>query len=232
MHGGGTFVNCAFRGNSATGLSGRHTDGGAVYLRGESVFDRCVFDRNHTARRGGAIYVRNSGGSLPRLKLTNCLFCQNSASYGGALCNEWERPFTPEGGPQTFNCTFYGNAAGKEGGAIALDPETTTQMANCVFQRNVAGDSPNDITCAGKLDIDYCLINRFSGAANYGRHNLTGDPRFVDPARGNFQLLSDSPCINAGKKVEDFKENSLDLAGNPRVVGGKIDIGAHERQGK
>jgi hypothetical protein len=51
-------------------------------------------------------------------------------------------------------------------------------------------------------------------------------PRFVDAASGNFAEAPDSPTIDAGVLLPGMP--ALDLAGNPRVLGGRIDIGAFE----
>ena len=61
-----------------------------------------------------------------------------------------------------------------------------------------------------------------------GSGNLTNDPGFVNYASGNFQLQSNSPCINSGGYSLGYL--AADLAGNPRVVDGFVDIGAYEYQ--
>jgi len=45
---------------------------------------------------------------------------------------------------------------------------------------------------------------------------------------GDYRLLQDSPCINAGDPSYIAEPNETDLDGRPRVIGGRIDMGAYE----
>jgi hypothetical protein len=51
------------------------------------------------------------------------------------------------------------------------------------------------------------------------------NPLFV---AGSLRLQSNSPCINAGNN--SYVTSATDLDGNPRIMGGSVDIGAYEYQ--
>jgi hypothetical protein len=88
-------------------------------------------------------------------------------------------------------------------------------------------------TDAGSLDNDY--NDMFGNSSNYftngtpgvvaGAHDITSDPKFVNPATFDFSLQGTSPCINAGTNVgltSDKSGVAVPLATNPC-------IGAYER---
>jgi len=58
--------------------------------------------------------------------------------------------------------------------------------------------------------------------------NIADVPLFVDLVSGDFRLQSKSPCLNAGNNA--YVRGNTDLAGNPRVAGGTVDLGAYEFQ--
>jgi len=61
-----------------------------------------------------------------------------------------------------------------------------------------------------------------------GSNNLTGvDPRFVNPAGGDFRLQPGSPAIDAGMDLRSAGVTT-DFEGTPRPQGAGFDIGADE----
>ena len=64
-------------------------------------------------------------------------------------------------------------------------------------------------------------------ATDVGQGNITNEPMFVDLAAGNLRLLSNSPCINAGTN-QDWMVGAMDFDGKPRLIGGRVDMGAYE----
>jgi hypothetical protein len=61
-----------------------------------------------------------------------------------------------------------------------------------------------------------------------GSGNITNEPLFLDLASANFDLQTGSPCVDAGSNA--YVTNTVDFAGQPRILGGGVDIGAYEYQ--
>ena len=93
--------------------------------------------------------------------------------------------------------------------------------------------------------ISYSLIQGSGGSSNWESsagvdwgNNIDDDPMFVDQAApiaaptisGAYTLQPDSPAINAGNTISYTTSATItvDLAGNPRIQDGVIDLGAFE----
>ena len=61
-----------------------------------------------------------------------------------------------------------------------------------------------------------------------GVGNITGNPLFVNPTESDYHILPGSPCINAGDPDYAAEPSETDFDGLPRVIGGRIDMGAYE----
>ena len=104
---------CAFSENTAY-------CGGVLYVRSPltNIMD-CSMDNNSGDSCGGCIRFFTSGS----MNLLNCVFSQNIAPYGACIYSEESYDsmlFT--------NCTFAGNTASVEGGAICVSVGTPTPI--------------------------------------------------------------------------------------------------------
>ena len=106
-------------------------------------------------------------------------------------------------------------------------------LINCILWN---GGSTIWIYDGSTINISYSNIQ---GGWRGGESNINVDPLFVDPEGpdnipgtedDNLQLAPLSPCVDAGDPGYVPGPNEIDLDGNPRIVGGLIDMGAYEFQ--
>ena len=104
------------------------------------------------------------------------------------------------------------------------------RLVNCIVAYNLkeGGTKQETINWTNKATFTNCCTYPSTAtvlATSPGYINV--DPKFVDPAHGDFSLQLSSPCRNAGTKA-DWMENALDLAGKKRIFEHEVDIGCYE----
>ena len=134
-----------------------HGDAGGMYVNGFAAavtVSDCVFSGNLAWGRGGGLCC---DGGFNTVTISNSTLSGNTARNGGAISigpyGAFEVPLV------CTNCTFTGNTAWAEGGAISWYGSPLT-AADCTFTGNLAGSG-------GAMDIADCdaaIVNcAFSG---------------------------------------------------------------------
>lgn len=145
----------------------------------------------------------------------------------------------------TMNVNVVGNtfeAVKSEGldvrNSLAAGGHATVNLFNNVFSHSTSaaldlddsGSVPARVVLhAGYNDYYKNAFANFLGGRSAGTGNLAVGPKFVNVATGNLQLLATSPLINKGQVCSPGGVANLDAAGNGRLFGMSVDIGAYER---
>ena len=176
------------------------------------TLSRCVISNctalsvNYSAYGGGSYYgvLRNC------LVVSNHVESMSSGSYyayGGGGCNS-----------KLYNCTVVGNMARSASG-IESDRGGGTSSGSA-YNSIIAG---NGISCGERVlyvgeanVLSTSLYNSYAGGIHV----------FAGTENGDWRLSSSSPCVDAGSA--NYVVDDLDLAGNPRIAGGIVDMGAFE----
>ncbi|MHC4394473.1 MAG: right-handed parallel beta-helix repeat-containing protein [Planctomycetota bacterium] len=215
-----SIINCVFINNSAT-------FGGAIACTATNTRPKitgCKIMANSASFAGGAIYCSNASP-----KITDSIIIANSAQYGGAIYSH------NVGEPVITGCTITENTAAILAGGIYCYGSSNMTVTNTILWDNTAAEIFVDDT---SIQLSYCdiqdpdnnIICGSGGIVNWGEGNIDADPYFVDPNSGDYHLLSYSQGIDGGDPNYVVGPGETDLDGNPRVINGRIDMGAFEFQ--
>ncbi|TWT43954.1 hypothetical protein RAS1_03580 [Phycisphaerae bacterium RAS1] len=202
--------------------------GAVLGAAGLFAVNNCSFVRNYTNGSGGA--MRANAGKNGRIRVRNTLFAQNDALVQGGGVHAYTTG--PEATIAFENSTFVENTAGQVvGGLRGLG---NVSLVNCVLWGNrdhygqIGGLRAQLDLCCGETDVSYSCIEGWNPANGVG--NIAADPLFV-PGHAEYHLSASSPCIHAGDPLTTTA-GMTDIDGEPRVMDGRVDIGADEFTGE
>ena len=194
--------NNIISGNSSTAY------GGGVYVSNmiANIHNNVISNNKHAAAKsgnGGGISLYNSNSMI----INNTIAYNDAEKGGGMYCSYGSSPVV-------INNIIYGNTSSVEEQVYVNDNNSAPKMLYNLNQCDCLG-----ITVGVKYNWE----------ANYDDSNFDANPRFVNYALQNYRLQSNSPCINAGiKDVTGLGLPNVDIDGNVRIYGGRIDLGAYE----
>ncbi len=214
-------------------------------------FKNCTFSRNHsdTSYEGRHLTLSILGSDHDagwnKALVMNCLFSDNmdslyDSSGGGSVAIEAYMGSHID----IINSTIANNYTvhNPSGGAIGVWPKSSISIYNSILYGNYGCQAYLGNNFDGYPDtmsIYYTLVQdgqagiRDYGSynqLNWGEGNLDKDPLFLDSLPYPYALGEGSPCIDAGtlNLPPDIQLPEYDLAGNPRVWGASVDMGAYE----
>ncbi|MGK0364175.1 MAG: hypothetical protein ACI85O_001232 [Saprospiraceae bacterium] len=242
-------VDCLIENNTSEG-----NIGGIIVVNGSGSnnhfeIDNCQIFNNTTNGTIGGIWLIETGATTNSAKISNTHFKGNSATIapGFSLSRYGTAPISRD--VELVNCLFTENNTNSDASAVVGIQDSEFTLTNCTIANN---DTPsigfadggtinlqntilksNDLSNLTVLNpISAWAIVSLGGnlisddALNTSLNNT--DQSSTDPLfeAGTFQLSENSPAVDAGFITDETPE--FDLAGNDRVQGACLDIGAYE----
>ena len=211
--------------NGITLTGGYASDnGGAIYNYGGAVsLDNCVI-WNNEANAGAGIFT-----AFGEATLTNCVVSNNTSTFGGAIYTYGVSSYPAK--TTLVNCTVTKNT-GYYCGGILCDSNSTTVAYNsivCVNTSTIAAGADVYRRSSSGVANAYNTLSSYTNWKN-GSSNIVynaSKPLFKNAATKDYSLATNSQAINKGNNQR--VTTSYDLAGNPRINGGRVDLGAYEK---
>ena len=236
----GAGMMCSY--DSSPSLKNVTIDNNSAWYRGGGIY--CIDNSspslenvtitNNSAASGGGIYCwQDSNPSLVNVMIVNNSATNMDGSGGGIYCRE-------NSAPSLENVTIANNSANYAGGGICCWKNSSPNLINCIMWNNIPQEiyfseylSPNIITISYSdiLGGEAGIVTNNNGTVYWLEGNIDEEPLFVGTGDHPFMLQDISTCVNAGiPDTTGLNLPEFDLAGNPRVYGGRIDMGAYENQ--
>ncbi len=205
-----------------------------------------LFD-NTCTESGGGMFSYQSSPSLQLVSIKN-----NQAKDGGGMANQFNSF------PTLLNVSIQSNTASENGSGMYNVDQSSATLTNVSIVGNSATVNSEEVSgCVSDnsevilnnsiiwdaISGDYIAQNSLikdSNDTSNGNLDATGlvdSDVFTDPDNGDYSLKFISPAVNVGDNslytsADGDLVNDLDLAGNPRLFGTTIDMGAFEFQGE
>ncbi len=219
-----TIQNCILENNSGSeyAVYAQFNPCGQTNIIGDTDFKSCIIRNNYSDTQSAFLFVGSQNFSqFGRGSVVNSLF-YNNVSRTSASCM---RLVTGSGGNITgidvdiINSTFAKNT-GNLGNVIKMERAANSTIKNSIIFDN-GSISPFDAT-GTPSSVSNSIVQ--GGQAG----GMASDPLFTDAGNNDFTLQAGSNAIDGGLSADLPSDITEDLAGNTRVSGGAVDMGAYE----
>jgi outer membrane protein assembly factor BamB len=245
---GPVISNCIITDNYAENIYYQYYEmgGGGIYSYGSGlIIQNCFICNNRSVGNGGGVCC------IDIIKVSNSIVsCNTSEKDGAGIYMDGgeingctivsNKSYRVVGGLyqrydygsgfwwSALNCIIWGN--------ISSHPEVLLSQTNCfnAIYCCIQDEDPYDAsipyndTGFGNIDDDPLFVREpDDGGDGFGDNPSTPDiDEGANDDLGDLHLMKNSPCINAG--VPMYYTGNEDIDGQPRIIGGRVDIGADE----
>jgi trimeric autotransporter adhesin len=169
--------------------------------------------------------------SAPEMHVVNTLVANNALSGSGAAAIFAQYSYAADSGLSLTNSTVANNSGGA---GVNVDTGGYQSARFAEISNNILwGNGGADLrlldfnSAQNTLLVNGNVIGSSVGSLPAG-NNISTNPLFINAAAGNFGLSVSSAAINSGFGLQVYGFPPVDLAGNSRIVGSRIDRGAYE----
>ncbi len=234
----GNLIEDNFAGEDAVISS--HGYGGGVYLTGDNILLDGNIIRNNTAfgfihagnqywgGHGGGVYINDSPTLQNNIIAGNIVLAPEGTHFHGPGI------YVNGGSPELIHNTLAQNHGGDGVGLYVIQDSSTgersqVQMFNTIVASHTVGiyapgQDAENIVVAGGILWSGNTSNTWGSGTFFLSNERTGDPRFVNPAGGDYHIGSGSAALDNGI-VTDVTD---DVDGQARPHYGGYDLGADE----
>lgn len=216
--------NCEIFGN-ATSATG---EGGGITITEGAITSSVLIRNTHfsanTAEEVQGVFIRTSLNVEPsedsHVEFLNCLFTDHNPNSSGAIVTAAQNAEYI-----LTNCTFADNDC-SAAALYASQEDTKLTLQNTILQ---SGSYPDLFIIPGLANSDVqSLGGNLIGSNALDAYLNSTDQSAADPLfeSGTYQLSQNSPAVDAGILLDN--PTATDFAGNDRIQGSCIDIGAFE----
>ncbi len=222
-----------------TNNSGTFFGGGVTCALGSAVIENCVIAGNSSTAGvvfgdGGGVYLFEAP-----VILDTCLIAGNTvAGFGGGMY-AWESDAVIR------NCCVVGNVASGAGGGTSFWGFSRPLISSSILWDNFAPQGRTLHVVGSAVNVAYSDVEGGTADAHvlfgeviWGAGAIVAPPSFVDPVGADglpetfedndYHLLPGAPGIDAGDPVIAADGSGVDADGEPRVLGGRVDMGVDE----